>query len=82
MASLNWLRAAAWLLMGAALPAAAQELDWAPLPYHYVAQGENLRDVLINFGANYDSRSLSVTRSTIRSAAVSTCPRRKTSCNK
>lgn len=40
MASLNWLRAAAWLLMGAALPAAAQELDWAPLPYHYVAQGE------------------------------------------
>ena len=55
MASLNWLRAAAWLLMGAALPAAAQELDWAPLPYHYVAQGENLRDVLINFGANYDS---------------------------
>lgn len=55
MASLNWMRAAAWLLMGAALPAAAQELDWAPLPYHYVAQGENLRDVLINFGANYDS---------------------------
>ena len=33
----------------------AQELDWPQLPYRYMAQGENLRDVLIHFGANYDS---------------------------
>ncbi|MGP4922691.1 EscC/YscC/HrcC family type III secretion system outer membrane ring protein, partial [Pseudomonas lundensis] len=52
---MKWLRVAAWLLVSAACPATAQELDWAPVPYHYVAQGENLRDVLINFGANYDS---------------------------
>lgn len=30
-------------------------LDWPIEPYKYVAQGENLRDVLSNFGANYDS---------------------------
>lgn len=35
--------------------APAQELDWPQLPYRYMAQGENLRDVLIHFGANYDS---------------------------
>ena len=49
---MKWLRVAAWLLASAACPATAQELDWAPVPYHYVAQGENLRDVLINFGSN------------------------------
>ncbi|MGE7956976.1 type III secretion system outer membrane ring subunit SctC [Pseudomonas sp. NPDC089530] len=31
-----------------------QDLDWPAIPYNYVAQGENLRDVLANFGANYD----------------------------
>ena len=55
MAPMKWLRVAAWLLASAACPATAQELDWAPVPYNYVAQGENLRDVLINFGANYDT---------------------------
>lgn len=35
-------------------PAAAQELDWLPMPYSYVAEGESLRDVLVNFGANYE----------------------------
>ena len=33
----------------------AQPLDWPSLPYDYVAQGESLRDVLANFGANYDA---------------------------
>lgn len=33
---------------------AAQELDWLPMPYSYVAEGESLRDVLVNFGANYE----------------------------
>lgn len=36
-------------------PAQAQELDWPEVPYRYMAQGESLRDVLIHFGANYDS---------------------------
>jgi type III secretion protein C len=42
-------------LLGLTLVATAQarELDWPPVPYSYVAQGESLRDVLINFGANY-----------------------------
>lgn len=35
--------------------AQAQELDWPEVPYRYMAQGESLRDVLIHFGANYDS---------------------------
>lgn len=35
-------------------PAMAQELDWVPMPYSYVAEGESLRDVLVNFGANYE----------------------------
>ncbi|PJC94248.1 EscC/YscC/HrcC family type III secretion system outer membrane ring protein [Aeromonas lusitana] len=35
-------------------PAVAQELDWLPMPYSYVAEGESLRDVLVNFGANYE----------------------------
>jgi type III secretion protein C len=34
--------------------AQSQDLDWPTIPYSYVAQGENLRDVLANFGANYD----------------------------
>ncbi|MEV3810406.1 SctC family type III secretion system outer membrane ring subunit AscC [Aeromonas allosaccharophila] len=42
-AVLAWLR-----------PAMAQELDWVPMPYSYVAEGESLRDVLVNFGANYE----------------------------
>lgn len=41
------------LLPGAVLR--AQPLDWPSLPYDYVAQGESLRDVLANFGANYDA---------------------------
>ncbi|RON67795.1 type III secretion system outer membrane ring subunit SctC [Pseudomonas fluorescens] len=40
-----------WLLTGTAH---GQDLDWPAIPYNYVAQGENLRDVLANFGANYD----------------------------
>ncbi|PKA70729.1 type III secretion protein C [Pseudomonas baetica] len=40
-----------WLLTGTAH---GQDLDWPVIPYNYVAQGENLRDVLANFGANYD----------------------------
>lgn len=35
-------------------PLTAQELDWVPMPYSYVAEGESLRDVLVNFGANYE----------------------------
>ncbi|MFE8709979.1 SctC family type III secretion system outer membrane ring subunit AscC [Aeromonas allosaccharophila] len=35
-------------------PGMAQELDWVPMPYSYVAEGESLRDVLVNFGANYE----------------------------
>lgn len=35
-------------------PVMAQELDWVPMPYSYVAEGESLRDVLVNFGANYE----------------------------
>ncbi len=35
-------------------PLMAQELDWVPMPYSYVAEGESLRDVLVNFGANYE----------------------------
>lgn len=35
-------------------PALTQELDWLPMPYSYVAEGESLRDVLVNFGANYE----------------------------
>ncbi|WCH23592.1 type III secretion system outer membrane ring subunit SctC [Aeromonas salmonicida] len=48
---LCWLALAiiAWLQ-----PLTAQELDWVPMPYSYVAEGENLRDVLVNFGANYE----------------------------
>ncbi|MFJ2713793.1 type III secretion system outer membrane ring subunit SctC [Pseudomonas sp. NPDC087346] len=34
--------------------AQGQDLDWPTIPYNYVAQGESLRDVLANFGANYD----------------------------
>ncbi|WP_277953311.1 hypothetical protein [Pseudomonas sp. TH08] len=41
----------AWLLTTTAY---GQDLDWPAIPYNYVAQGENLRDVLANFGANYD----------------------------
>ncbi|WP_038929275.1 FecR domain-containing protein, partial [Yersinia pestis] len=33
----------------------AQELDWLPIPYVYVAKGESLRDLLIDFSANYDA---------------------------
>ncbi|MFM1713554.1 SctC family type III secretion system outer membrane ring subunit AscC [Aeromonas salmonicida] len=46
-----------WLCLTVAVwlrPAAAQELDWVPMPYSYVAEGESLRDVLVNFGANYE----------------------------
>ncbi|WP_025131105.1 type III secretion system outer membrane ring subunit SctC [Pseudomonas sp. PH1b] len=41
----------AWLLT---TTAHGQDLDWPAVPYNYVAQGESLRDVLANFGANYD----------------------------
>ncbi|WP_445496752.1 type III secretion system outer membrane ring subunit SctC [Photorhabdus sp. SF281] len=38
------------------LPSAfSQDLDWLPTPYDYLAKGESLRDVLVNFGANYDA---------------------------
>ncbi|MCT8345970.1 type III secretion system outer membrane ring subunit SctC [Photorhabdus temperata] len=33
----------------------SQDLDWLPMPYDYLAKGESLRDVLVNFGANYDA---------------------------
>lgn len=33
----------------------AQELDWLPIPYSYIAKDENLTDILVNFSANYDS---------------------------
>ncbi|KUE80858.1 MULTISPECIES: type III secretion system outer membrane ring subunit SctC [Aeromonas] len=44
---------AAMLLLGAS--AQAQELDWLPMPYSYLAEGESLRDMLIDFGANYEA---------------------------
>ncbi|OCA60729.1 EscC/YscC/HrcC family type III secretion system outer membrane ring protein [Aeromonas piscicola] len=46
-----------WFCLSVAIwsrPVAAQELDWVPMPYSYVAEGESLRDVLVNFGANYE----------------------------
>ncbi|MGL6153358.1 MAG: SctC family type III secretion system outer membrane ring subunit AscC [Aeromonas sobria] len=46
-----------WFCLAVAIwsrPVAAQELDWVPMPYSYVAEGESLRDVLVNFGANYE----------------------------
>ncbi|OCQ54596.1 Type III secretion system outer membrane protein SpiA precursor [Photorhabdus australis subsp. thailandensis] len=33
----------------------SQDLDWLPTPYNYLAKGESLRDVLVNFGANYEA---------------------------
>jgi len=51
------LRPLLWLCLAVMLwqrPAMAQELDWVPMPYSYVAEGESLRDVLVNFGANYE----------------------------
>lgn len=33
--------------------AQASDLDWPQVPYSYEAQGESIRDVLINFAANY-----------------------------
>ncbi|WP_036771278.1 type III secretion system outer membrane ring subunit SctC [Photorhabdus australis] len=33
----------------------SQDLDWLPTPYDYLAKGESLRDVLVNFGANYEA---------------------------
>ncbi|HGJ5907204.1 MAG TPA: type III secretion system outer membrane ring subunit SctC [Arsenophonus nasoniae] len=33
----------------------AQDLDWLPIPYSYIAKDESLTDILVNFGANYDS---------------------------
>lgn len=42
----------AWLMCSVAH---GEPLDWPVEPFHYVAQGESLRDVLINFGANYQS---------------------------
>ncbi|MFQ2158668.1 type III secretion system outer membrane ring subunit SctC [Aeromonas hydrophila] len=60
MASVNMqrlLHPLLWLGMGMMMcsrPTLAQELDWLPMPYSYVAEGESLRDVLVNFGANYE----------------------------
>lgn len=51
------LRPLLWIclaMMAWQRPALAQELDWVPMPYSYVAEGESLRDVLVNFGANYE----------------------------
>ncbi|TDB62233.1 type III secretion system outer membrane ring subunit SctC [Photorhabdus khanii] len=43
-------------ISGVMLPSAfSQDLDWLPIPYDYLAKGESLRDVLVNFGANYDA---------------------------
>ncbi|MDF9618778.1 type III secretion system outer membrane ring subunit SctC [Pseudomonas entomophila] len=44
--------AAWWMGCGAVQ---ARPLDWPEEPYSYVAHGESLRDVLINFAANYHS---------------------------
>ncbi|MNJ15531.1 Type III secretion system outer membrane protein SpiA precursor [compost metagenome] len=35
--------------------AQARTLDWSAEPFSYVAHGESLRDVLVNFAANYQS---------------------------
>ncbi|WP_203130341.1 type III secretion system outer membrane ring subunit SctC [Aeromonas jandaei] len=51
------IRPLCWLVlvcMAWQRPLTAQELDWVPMPYSYVAEGESLRDVLVNFGANYE----------------------------
>ncbi|MGY3942354.1 type III secretion system outer membrane ring subunit SctC [Aeromonas tecta] len=53
----NLVRPLLLLCIGVALwlrPVVAQELDWVPMPYSYVAEGESLRDVLVNLGANYE----------------------------
>ncbi|WP_276528715.1 type III secretion system outer membrane ring subunit SctC [Photorhabdus heterorhabditis] len=43
-------------ISGMILPSAfSQDLDWLPTPYNYLAKGESLRDVLVNFGANYEA---------------------------
>ncbi|WP_269779973.1 type III secretion system outer membrane ring subunit SctC [Pseudomonas mosselii] len=44
---------AAGLALLATLVAHGEPLDWSDEPFHYVAQGESLRDVLANFAANY-----------------------------
>ncbi|MFB2828319.1 type III secretion system outer membrane ring subunit SctC [Aeromonas jandaei] len=51
------IRPLCWLVLAITAwqrPLMAQELDWVPMPYSYVAEGESLRDVLVNFGANYE----------------------------
>ncbi|MBS9422198.1 type III secretion system outer membrane ring subunit SctC [Photorhabdus caribbeanensis] len=43
-------------ISGVTIPSAySQDLDWFPTPYSYLAKGESLRDVLVNFGANYEA---------------------------
>lgn len=37
----------------ASLVAQGEPLDWSEEPFHYIAQGESLRDVLTNFAASY-----------------------------
>ena len=59
MASLNifWPPLATLLLAWCCMvtPAHSMELDWVPVPYSFVAEGESLSNILINFGANYDA---------------------------
>ncbi|PMZ90496.1 MULTISPECIES: type III secretion system outer membrane ring subunit SctC [unclassified Pseudomonas] len=52
MAALRSLAAGLTALL-ASLAAQGESLDWPQEPFHYVAQGESLRDLLGNFAANY-----------------------------
>lgn len=52
MAALKSLAAGLTALL-ASVAVQAEPLDWPQEPFHYVAQGESLRDLLGNFAANY-----------------------------
>ncbi len=54
MATINRLLVAV-ALIAFSIGLQARQLDWLASPYTYVADSESLRDVLINFGANYDA---------------------------
>lgn len=41
------------VILATCLDTQGETLDWPSEPFHYVAQGESLREVLANFAANY-----------------------------
>nr|EPB94365.1 type III secretion outer membrane protein PscC precursor [Pseudomonas plecoglossicida NB2011] len=51
---LSYLLGAVMIALALSPAAHARELDWPQIPYSYEARGETLRDVLVNFAANYN----------------------------